>query len=185
MRVKLLIRVWLVALGVMAGLSFLGQNLAHSQTMNEYQVKAAYLYSFAKFIEWPARAFSSPAAPLRFCVLNDQVFMGELNHIVEGKVIGGRRVEVIPVRNAEESVGCHLLFIDSSHARRAQHILEILRDTSVVTVGDAPGFIEEGGIIDFVLHDDRVQFRVNHKAATQAGLQVSSHLLGVAKLVIE
>lgn len=180
-----LLRVWLSTLGVVILLSFSWQSLSHAQTMSEYQVKAAYLYNFAKFVEWPGGAFSSPTAPLQFCVLNDRAFGSELNQLVKGKTIAGRPVNVVSVQNAEESRRCHILFINSSHAGQVRHVLEVLRETSVLTVGEMQGFVEAGGIINFVLQDDRVQFQVNHKAAIHAGLQISSRLLSVAKSVIE
>jgi YfiR/HmsC-like len=185
MREMPLIRVRLSTLAVVLVLLFLGQSLSPAQTMSEYQVKAAYLYNFAKFVEWPGGAFSSPTAPLQFCVLNDQAFESELNRLVTGKAIAGRPANVTSVRNAEESRRCHILFINSSQRGQVRHVLEVLRDTSVLTVGETQGFVEEGGIINFVLQDDRVQFQVNHKAAAQAALHISSRLLSVAKLVIE
>ena len=180
-----LIRVWLLLFGVACVLLLPGHSLSYAQTATEYQVKAAYLYNFAKFVEWPARDFATPTAPLQLCVLNDQSFESELNQAVKGKTVAGRPVAVIPVQNGEQSRSCHLLFISSSHSTQVQHILEVLRDTNVLTVGETKGFVEEGGIITFVLQDDHVQFHVNHKAATQAGLHISSRLLSVAKLVIE
>ena len=179
------IRVWLLTLGVVTVLALLGQSLSFAQAVSEYQVKAAYLYNFAKFVEWPSRDFPSPSAPLRFCVLNDQAFESTLNQIVKGKVVGSHPASVVSVQNGEQSRSCHVLFINSSQARETQHILEVLRDTNVLTVGETKGFVEEGGMISFVLHDDSVQFQVNHKAAKQAGLGLSSRLLAVAKAVLE
>lgn len=184
-RGKRLTRVLLTTIGVLIALSFPGLSLSGAQTVSEYQVKAAYLYSFAKFVEWPARAFSSPTGPLQFCVLNDQSFEAELNQIVKGKSVAGRTVKVSSVQNEEQSRACQILFINSAQNREARHILEALRGTSVLTVGEAKGFVEEGGIINFVVQDDRVQFQVNHRAAEQAGLSISSRLLSVAKVVLE
>lgn len=175
---------WLT-LGIAMLLWFPAQPLSNAQTASEYQVKAAYLYNFVKFVEWPAQDFASPTAPIQLCVLNDRSFESELNQIVKGKTVAGRPVAVIPVQNGEQSRLCHVLFINSSQSGQAHHILEVLRDTSVLTVGETKGFVEEGGIINFVLQDDHVQFHVNHKAANQVGLRISSRLLSVAKLVIE
>ena len=141
---------WLVNLGA---LLFLCAGLSHAQATSEDQVKAAYLYNFAKFVEWPAPDFASPTAPIRLCLLKDQSLESQLNQIVKGKTIAGRPVTVVPVRNGEESRSCHILFINSSHNRQAKHIIEVLRGTSVLTVGEAPGFVEEGGIINFVLQE--------------------------------
>lgn len=156
-----------------------------SQVVSEYQVKAAYLYNFAKFVEWPERAFPAPAAPLHFCVLGGEEVRSELEHLVHGKLIAGRPVDVISIAGAEQSGSCHILFVNSSRGGQVRQVLEVLRGSSVLTVGESQGFVEAGGIINFVLQDDRVQFQVNQKAATQAGLHISSRLLSVAKLVIK
>lgn len=174
---------WLLALGI--ALLLLAPGPSSAQTTSEYQVKAAYIYNFAKFVEWPAQDFASPTAPIRLCLLNDQSFESDLNQIVKGKKISGRPITVAPVQNGEQSRGCHILFINSSHNSEAQRIIEVLRNTSVLTVGESPGFVEEGGIINFVLQDDHVHFQVNHRAADQGGLHISSRLLSVATLVIE
>ena len=174
---------WLLALGI--ALLFLAPGPSSAQTTSEYQVKAAYIYNFAKFVEWPAQDFASPTAPIRLCLLNDQSFESDLNQIVKGKKISGRPITVAPVQNGEQSRSCHILFINSSHNSEAQRIIEVLRNTSVLTVGESPGFVEEGGIINFVLQDDHVHFQVNHRAADQGGLHISSRLLSVATLVIE
>jgi hypothetical protein len=185
MQGALRVRAWWPTVGAVLLLLFAGQQLSSAQTMSEYQVKAAYLYNFAKFVEWPARAFENPTAPIRLCVLNYQSFESELNQMVEGKTVAGRPVAVVPVENGEQSHSCHILFVNSSQDRQVQHIIEVLRDTSVLTVGETIEFVEKGGIISFVLQDDRVRFQVNYKAANRAGLRISSRLLSVATRVIE
>lgn len=164
---------------------FLAPPLLDAQTASEYQVKAAYLYNFTKFVEWPARNFANSTAPIQLCILNDTSFGSELNQIVKGKVVAGHPVSVVPVQTPEQSRSCHILFINASQNVQARHIIEVLRHTSVLTVGESKGFVEDGGIINFVLQGDRVQFQVNHKAAKQAGLGISSRLLAVAKVVLE
>ena len=156
---------------------------AVAQAVSEYQVKAAYLYNFAKFVDWPAESFSSPTAPIRLCVLNDHAFASQLEQIVSGKNIMGRPVLSIPVQKVEESRDCQVLYIHSS--QQPQHVFDLLQGTSVLTVGETKGFLEEGGIINFVFQGDQVHFQVNHRAAMQAGLHMSSRLLSVAKVVIE
>lgn len=166
-------------------LLFAPQNPSPGQAISDYQVKAAYLYNFAKLVEWPAADFASPDAPIRFCVLDDPAFEVELNRIITGKNISGRPLTVVAVRDAEKSRSCQLLFINSSHDKHLQQILESLQNTSVLTVGESKGFVEQGGIINFINQNDRVQFQVNDKAARQAGIHISSRLLVVAKLVIQ
>lgn len=162
----------------------LGGAEAQSQTASEYQVKAAFLYNFAKFVEWPPNSFSGAAAPLRICVLGRDPFGEELRNITREKTVNGHRLEVNQVIDLLHARSCHIVFIASSEEERVKQIVEGLRGASVLTVGDAKGFAEQGGMINFVLDNDRVQFEVNRKAAEQAGLKISSKLLSVAKLVI-
>lgn len=156
---------------------------AIAQAVSDYQVKAAYVYNFAKFVDWPAESFSTPTAPIRLCVLNDHAFQSQLEQIVTGKSITGRPVIAITVQTGEESRDCQVLYINSS--QQSRHIFDLLQGTSVLTVGETKGFLEEGGIINFIFQGDQVHFQVNHKAATLAGLHMSSRLLSVAKAVIE
>src|ERR1039458_8812121 len=100
-------------LGTVLLLLLPGPHLLCAQTVSEYQVKAAYVYNFSKFVEWPAQAFASPTAPIRLCVLNDPAFESELNPIVKGKIVGGRTIAVIPVQNAEHAPRCHILVLTS------------------------------------------------------------------------
>ena len=123
--------------------------------------------------------------PLRLRVLDDRLLESELIQIVKGKAVAGRPVIVVPIQNGDQSRDCHILFIGSSRERQVPHIIEVFRETNVLTVGETKGFVEAGGIINFVLRDDRVQFEVNHKAAKRAGLSISSRLLAVAKAVLE
>src|ERR1039457_5551589 len=122
-------RVHWAGLGTVLLLLLPGPHLLCAQTVSEDQVKAAYVYNFSKFVEWPEQAFASPAAPIRLCVLNDRSFESELNQIVKGKTVGGRAVTVVPVQNGEQSRGCQILFIDSSHDGQSLQIIEALRDT--------------------------------------------------------
>ncbi len=155
-----------------------------AQSAGEYQVKAAFLYNFAKFVEWPQSSFSDASAPLRICVFGRDPFGQELRDLVSAKTVQGRKFEVDQVVDLQQARSCHVLFIASSEKTSMKRILEGLRGASVLTVGDTKGFAELGVMINFVLENDRVQFEVNPKAAEQAGLKISSKLLSVAKLVL-
>ena len=156
-----------------------------AQEVSEYQVKAAYLYNFAKFVDWPAQVFGDSTEPFRMCVLNNRSFEATLQNMVAGKAIAGRPISVVGVQNGEQSRNCQILFISSSQDRLGRRIVEDLQGASILTVGESKGFVEDGGIINFVWQDDRVQFEVNHGAASHAGLRVSSRLVSIAKLVRE
>jgi len=158
---------------------------AQSAAVGEYQIKAAFLYNFAKFVEWPPNGFSDASAPLRICILGQDPFGQELRNIASDKSINGHKLQVDQVADLQMARTCHILFIASSEKAQLARILEGLRRTDVLTVGDIKGFIEQGGMINFVLEDNRVRFEVNLKAAEQAGLKVSAKLLNVARNVIE
>jgi hypothetical protein len=170
---------------VLAQILVVFQILGHAQTVSEYQAKALYLYNFAKFVEWPAEAFPNAAAPLHLCVFRENPFGSNLEQIVEGKIIGGHPVTVVTVQNTDEVRSCHILFVSGSQTRQSIQILAVLRPACVLTVGESEGFVQQGGIINFVLKDDRVQFEVNQKAAEQSRLSISSRLLSLARLVIK
>ncbi len=156
-----------------------------ADNVSDYEVKAAYIYNFARFVEWPSAKFPGADSPIRFCILNDHSFEIELNRIVKGKTISGHKIDVIQVLDGEQARKCHLLFVGSAQERDTHHLLEAIRGTNVLTVGETSRFVEEGGIINFVLRDDHVQFQINQKAANEAGLYISSRLLGIAARIIE
>jgi hypothetical protein len=154
------------------------------QVATEYQVKAAFLFNFAKFVEWPASSFSDASAPLRICVFGRDPFGEELRNITREKTVNGHKLEIIQVLDLQVARTCQILFIASSEMGRLKQILETLRGSDALTVADTKGFVEQGGMINFVLENSRVQFEVNRKAAEQSGLKISSKLLSVAKLVV-
>jgi hypothetical protein len=155
-----------------------------SHAAGEYEVKAAFLYNFAKFVEWPPNSFFDASAPLQICVFGRDPFGDGLRALTADKTVNGRKFEIDTVVDLQHARTCHILFISSSVAMPMKEIVEGLRGATVLTVGDTKGFAEQGGMISFVLENDRVQFEVNRKAVEQAGLKISSKLLSVAKLVI-
>jgi hypothetical protein len=163
----------------------LGVMPASAQRATESEIKAAYIYNFAKFVGWPESTFAKPNAPIRFCVLNDQLFEADLGRIVTSKSVLGHSIAVTGIRDGDQFRECHVLFISALQKKEIKRITSELHGTSVLTVGETAGFLEQGGMINFVVQDDRVQFEVNHKAAEQAGLYVSSRLLGLANRVLE
>ncbi|HEX6504053.1 MAG TPA: YfiR family protein [Terriglobales bacterium] len=157
--------------------------LTHAQRQpTEYEIKAAFVYNFAKFVEWPPEAFSKPSDSVRLCVLGNHSLASDLQQLIAGKTIGTRAVEVQRV-SPLQITGCHVLFVGTLESWRLQQVLESARGTHVLTVGDIPGFIEQGGVINFILDQNRIRFEVNLKAAQDAGLKLSSKLLSLAKAV--
>lgn len=149
----------------------------------EYEVKAAFLFNFARFVEWPTNAFNSPQAPLVIGILGTDPFGAALNEIVRGEIVNGHPLIIQRYRNIEEVQTCHILFISSSEARRLEQIFKSLRGKNVLTVGESDGFAHSGGIIRFIADQNRIRFRVNLDAARAAELTISSKLLRAAEIV--
>lgn len=156
---------------------------AQSARAPEYQVKAAFLYNFAKFVEWPSPAFSGPATPFRFCVLGRDPFGDALSNIVQGKSISGHSILSMQVQSPAEVRSCHVLFLSQSDPETLKQGLDQLRDLPILTVGESADFLPLGGMINFVLEQDRVRFEINLAAAERHHLKLSSKLLAVARVV--
>lgn len=147
----------------------------------EYQVKAAYLANFAKFVEWPAGAISG-GNPIPICIVGEDPFGGALDAALSGESVNGHALVARRIGSMRDVDGCRILFISSSEAVNEFAMASIER-TPVLTVSDVPGFLKHGGMIEFVLDANRVRFEINLAAARMAGLNLSSELLRVATSV--
>lgn len=155
--------------------------LAAQEAPSEFQVKAAFVFNFVKFTEWPADSLRDTGGRMRLCVLGDERFQRELQRIAAGKVVDGHPLDVVRAGPAERVRGCQVLFVASSQAAALRETLAQLHGASVLTVGDNSEFIRQGGIIRFFLLDNRVRFEINPAAAEQCGLKISSKLLALAQ----
>lgn len=149
----------------------------------EYELKAAFLFNFAKFVQWPPSSFATPQSQFGICVLGDDPFGKSIDDMLRGKTIGEHRVVVTRCKNLAEIAHCQIVFISSSERKRLPEILTALRGTSTLAVGETGGFAASGGVIQFTLEDQHVHFIINVDAAEHAGLQISSKLLALAKVV--
>jgi hypothetical protein len=147
----------------------------------EYEVKAAFLFNFARFTQWPASAFGHEDA-VRLCVLGRDPFGRDLDKL-EGKTVEERPVLVRRLSHAPEARHCQIVFISHSQRAEIRAALEVLKGASVLTVGEAPDFLEMGGMVRLLLEGDRVRFEINLGAAEGAHLKLSSKLLSLAKSV--
>lgn len=154
---------------------------AQAQALKEYEVKAAFLYNFAKFVDWPGEAFSDGRAPLVLGVIGNDQFGGALDQVINGKSIGGRALIVRRLRWGQDLRSCHILFIDSSEQKRLPQILQSLKGSTVLTVGDMEQFIQQGGIINFIVEASKIRFEINSRGANQARLRISSKLLALSR----
>jgi hypothetical protein len=155
---------------------------AQESQPSEYQIKAAFLFNFAKFVEWPPAAFPGASSPFVIGVLGENPFGGDLERTIRGKTVGNRRFVIKEVASMAEARDCHILFISTSERKRLAEVLEALRGVSVLTVGEMDGFTEGGGMINFAreARGTRVRFQVNNEAAKKAGMKISSKLLSLA-----
>lgn len=150
---------------------------------SEHDVKAAFLYHFAQYVEWPETAFESPNAPFVLGVVGDDGFLPAVNSAVADRSVSGHRIVIKPVRAPAETRDCHMVFVTPSRASGLSGMLEGLDALPVLIVGDAVGFARAGGMIGFVLEDGKVGFQINPGAARRAGLKISSKLLRLAEIV--
>ncbi|GFO60748.1 hypothetical protein GMST_30730 [Geomonas silvestris] len=176
---RALTRALLVLVGVLLGFPALLGAAGNS----EYQVKAAFLYNFMKFVEWPGDSLNA-AGTITLGILGKDPF-GEAIEEVRGKTAKGRSIAVVHLRTPEEARECDLLFVCASEKGRFAQILKAVQNYRVLTVADQEGFCQAGGMINLVSVKNRVGFEVNVAAATRARLRISSQLLKLARQVVE
>ena len=149
----------------------------------EHEVKASFVYTVAKFVEWPVAAFVDASSPLVFGILGEDPIEELLQHIAAGKSVGGHPVQVIHLTDGDEPVGCHVLYVGRSEAARVDEVIARLRNSSVLTVGEFDRFAQRGGVLRLRLEDNMVRFEVNVDAAERARLQISSKILKLGTIV--
>lgn len=155
---------------------------AESSQPSGYQIKAAFLYNFVNFIEWPSGAFSDKTSPIILGVLGEDPF-GIFLKPAEGKTVKGRKLIIKRFEAFEDFELCHILFISSSEKENMKHILAKLNRFGVLTVGDTQGFTQSGGIINFIRVENKIRFEINLDAAKAGDLEISSKLLNVARII--
>ncbi|HSS98748.1 MAG TPA: YfiR family protein [Terriglobales bacterium] len=165
------------------GLLIAASNLwAQNPKPTEYQVKAAYLYNFGRFVEWPANA-AGKGELFNVCVFGKDPFGPVLDHALAGETIGGKSVVARRISLPQESGNCQILFLSSAEEGLLNKIIEAANKEAVLTVSDMPQFSERGGMVQFVVENNRIRFEVNLTAAQNAGLTLRSELLRVATVV--
>jgi hypothetical protein len=156
-----------------------GALVAHAEGFSEYDVKAAFLYNFGKFVEWPSNAFAGSDAPLVIGIYGDNPFNGHLADIVRGRSINGHPVVVRPLSDNELDQ-CQILFISASEQKSISTILKKLGNSSVLTVTENLDPFKSGVMINFLIQNKQIRFEINDAVAERAGLKISSKLLILA-----
>ena len=159
------------------------QNQAAAKEAGEYEVKAAFLYNFAKFIEWPSNVSPGPNAPMVIGILGKDPFGGEIDRAVAGKTVNGRRLLIKRFSTLESYEYCHILFVSASERSNLPRILAAVANSSVLTVSETERFAQIGGIINFTTIESRIRFEINQAAAERAGLKISSKLLSLGRAI--
>ncbi len=158
-------------------------SLAQPTVSREYQIKAAFLFNFAQFVEWPPTAFTNADAPLCIGILGEDPFGTALEQTVLGETVHSRKLVVQHSRRVEDLTACQLIFICKSEKARLAEILPKLDGREALTVSEIDGFARHGGIINFYLDGNKVRFEINPATAQREGLKMSSQLLSLGKIV--
>lgn len=157
---------------------------ADSPAPTEYQIKAAFIYNFAKFVEWPPETFATPDKPIILGVLGDES-VGQDLAVIDGKVVGTHPIKVRRFRYLPDIAECHILFILPSQRMELPAIVQAVRTRAILTICEgAKDFARVGTIINLVkTPEDKIRFEINVDAAKRAGLKIESPLLNLAKIV--
>lgn len=148
---------------------------------SEYHLKAAFLYNFAKFVQWPSEAFENSHTPIIFCIYGLDPFKDAIASI-ENKLISKRKLIIRKIgQDIEKLKECHIVFVSlSNKSKNLSDILYRIKESPILTVSDIKGFTDEGGIIGLIKKDNKIRFEVNLDAADKSHLKINSHLLRLA-----
>jgi hypothetical protein len=149
----------------------------------EYRIKAAFLYNFTLYTEWPPSAFERSDSPIVLGVAGEDRFGGELDVAVRDKTVRGRPIEIKHFDRLTDATRCHLLFVAGDQSRNLPQVLQRYHDAPLLTVGESEDFTRAGGVIRFFIDENKVRFEVNPDAAGRAHVKLSSKLLSLAKIV--
>jgi len=171
--------------GIVIACELLGGTTLQAQGSkpSEYQVKAAYLSNFGKFVEWPSRIRPARDEPFTVCVIGQDPFGDAMEAAVAGETVGRARLVAKRIERLADAVTCRIAFISSSEDSQLKAVLAAIEKASILTVSDMPQFARRGGMIQFVLDGNRVRFEVNLDAVRRVGLNLSSDLLKLALAV--
>ncbi len=147
-----------------------------------YEIKAAFIYNFAQFTQWPDSAFASGDSPFILAFIGDSELGPALGHVLEGKSIAGHPIVLKHLDSTSQINGCHLLFIPDSEESHLDDIFNAIGNQPILTVGETTKFMQAGGIIRFFIADGRIRFEIDPDAADKAALRLSSRLMSLATI---
>jgi hypothetical protein len=167
-----------LVVAVVLGVASVGADVMGDARVDEYQVKAAFLYNFAKFVEWPQR--DAPRTSFVLGIAANDRIVEVVDTVVRGKTVHGRPLQLRTLRPGEDPSDCDMLFVTDAEDRQAGDLVRRARDGGVLTVGEGDLFLRDGGMIRFVAEGNRVRFQINAAGARAAGFTISSQLLSLA-----
>ena len=174
----------LVAVAILWALSGVSILLAQNPP-TEYEVKAAYLYQFGKFIEWPESSLVRTGNDFAICTIGKDPFGPVLDAMISGRSVQGKKAVAKRLAAVNDASTCNILFISTSEQSHVMEILRIVEGKGILTVADMSNFVSQGGMINFQMEQNRVRFEINMPAVERSNLKVSSQLLKVAKITKE
>jgi hypothetical protein len=155
--------------------------MAQAQTVEEHDAKAAFVFKLVNFVQWPHDA----TGDLVIGFIGADVTGDSLQRLTYGKSVNGRRIVVRRLGHDSDLKACQVIFVGASERKNTPAVMERLRGTNVLTVGESDGFGQHGGIINLLLNEGRIRFEVNSRAAERAHLQISSRLLSLATIIAD
>jgi hypothetical protein len=156
---------------------------AQSPPLTESQIKAGFLFNFTKFVEWPPGAFADSGVPIVLGIMGNNPVTELLIETAAGKTVNGRAVIVQQFKDGQDPRTCHILFVSSSQEKHVSQILERLKGSPILTVGETSGFARFGGMINFIVEGNKVRLEINLDATARARLKISAKVIAVARLV--
>jgi len=165
-------------------LAGVGKRTGAQTSGEEYRVKAAFIFHFAQLVDWPPEKPTGTDNSLVLCTLGEDPFQGMLEGTVAGKAIGNRILRIRHLGEPQEMQACQIVFLGRAQSKRIPMLVATLHNAPVLTVGETAGFLDAGGMIDFLLEDNKLRFEVNLEAAESADLKIGSRLLVLAQRVV-
>jgi hypothetical protein len=149
----------------------------------EYQIKADFVYTVAKFVEWPDKAFAGPGAPLTFGIVGSDVVADAISVALRGKKVHERPIRTVRITDLRRALECQIVYVSESDPARVKVLLDEVGSANILTVGESGDFADRGGILGIRMRDTLVQFEVNMRSAERAGITISSKILRLGEVV--
>lgn len=177
-------RKYIIGLIITVQFIILNASSLYSQQYSEYEVKAGYIYNFIKFVNWPNYSFANEYSPFIIGIYGDDPFDNILNEAFKDRTLYDRKWLLVHYSKPEEITGCNLLFISSISKTELVKVLDVAKNSSILTIGDnIDEFCKLGGIINFTKQNSKNKFEINNNAAQKVKLVISSKLLSLAKII--